>query len=81
MNGERWQQIDRLFHAALARQAQDRAAFLAENCAGDDELRREIEDLIASHELPENFIETDACDLAAEMLAGVRDEVVNPFPA
>src|SRR5262245_26356092 len=70
MNGERWQQIDQLFHAALDRDARERATFLAESCAGDDELRKEIEDLIASHELPGNFIERDACDLAAEMLAG-----------
>jgi serine/threonine protein kinase/Tol biopolymer transport system component len=84
MNGERWQQIERLFHAALACQGKDRAAFLAENCTGDDELRREIEDLIASHELPENFIERDACDLAAEMLGGssagvVEDQTVGPY--
>src|SRR4030095_9196436 len=84
MNPERWQQIDRLFHEALACQARDRAAFLAENCVGDDELRREIEALIASHELPENFIEKDACDLAAEMLAGgstgvVEGQTVGPY--
>jgi len=70
MNREQWQQIDRLFHAALARPAQERAAFLAENCGGDEELRREIEDLIASHEQPKDFIENHAGDLAAEMLAG-----------
>src|SRR4030095_1455491 len=84
MNPERWQQIDRLFHEALACQARDRAAFLAENCVGDDELRREIEDLIASHELPENFIERDACDLAAEMVAVgsagvVEGQTVGPY--
>ena len=71
MNREQWQQIDRLFHAALSRPAQERAAFLAEICGGDEELRREIEDLIASHEQPKDFIENHAGDLAAEMLSGV----------
>src|SRR5262245_21363632 len=70
MNREQWQEIDRLFHAALARPAQERAAFLAENCGGDEELRREIEVLIASHQQPKDFIENHAGDLAAEMLAG-----------
>ncbi|HET9219492.1 MAG TPA: protein kinase, partial [Terriglobia bacterium] len=84
MNGERWQKIERLFHEALTRQGLERAAFLGENCAGDDELRKEIEDLIASHEQPENFIERDACDLAAEMVAGgnsgvVEGQTVGPY--
>jgi serine/threonine protein kinase/Tol biopolymer transport system component len=84
MNGERWQQIERLFHEALALQARDRAAFLAENCAGNDELGREVEALIAFHLSPENFIEKDASDLAAEMLADgsagiVEGQTVGPY--
>ena len=43
MTPERWRQVQDLCHAALARPAEDRAAFLATACAGDDVLRREVE--------------------------------------
>src|SRR3954463_15161150 len=39
-----------LFLAALARPATERAAFLAEVCAGDAALRREVESLLTFHD-------------------------------
>lgn len=48
MSGERWARIEALFHAALERPPAERSRFLAEACGGDDELRREIESLLAS---------------------------------
>jgi serine/threonine-protein kinase len=44
---ERWAEIERLFHAALDRDEQGRAAFLLETCGHDDALRREIDSLLA----------------------------------
>jgi hypothetical protein len=38
MKSELWQQLDTLFHAALERVPEERAAFLDEACAGDDSL-------------------------------------------
>ncbi len=72
MTPERWKQIDQLFHAALQRERSQRAAFIAESCAGDEALQKEIEDLLASHEQSESFIETPAADVAAELLAEGR---------
>jgi hypothetical protein len=40
MQAERWRQLERLFHSALERAPGERAALLAEACAGDEELRR-----------------------------------------
>jgi len=40
MTPARWEQISHLYHAALKRHVNDRAAFLAEACAGDNALRR-----------------------------------------
>ena len=40
---DRWATVERLYHAAQALPAEQRAPFLAEACAGDDELRREVE--------------------------------------
>jgi serine/threonine protein kinase/Tol biopolymer transport system component len=72
MQPERWQQIDQLFHLALAQEANGRAKFLEEECVGDAALRTEVEALIASHEQAQSFIENPASDLAAEILA--KDE-------
>jgi Tol biopolymer transport system component len=48
MTPERWQEIDRIWHAVLARPQPERAAAIVELCAGDDDLRREVESLLAS---------------------------------
>src|SRR5205809_5438671 len=45
MDPARWQRIKHLFKAASARPG-DRTAFLAEACPGDDDLRREVQDLL-----------------------------------
>src|SRR6266404_882576 len=69
MNPERWRQIDELFLAALEHEDVERAKFLNSACGGDESLRNEIESLIASHEQAESFIERQAFEAAAEMLA------------
>jgi eukaryotic-like serine/threonine-protein kinase len=42
MTPERWQQIEKLFHAALELKAREREAFLEEACGNDESLRREV---------------------------------------
>jgi hypothetical protein len=44
---ERWRRIESLYHAAQERALDDRAAFLAAECVGDDSQRREVESLLA----------------------------------
>jgi serine/threonine protein kinase len=44
---DRWQRVDQLFHAALARQPSERNIFLENACGGDETLRREVESLLA----------------------------------
>jgi serine/threonine protein kinase/Tfp pilus assembly protein PilF len=69
MTPERYRQIGELFHAALEVDAGERAAFLQTACAGDAELRREVESLIASHDQGTDFIESPALAVAAELMA------------
>ena len=57
MTPERWQTIEELFHAALQRGPDDHRSFLEEACAGDDELRHEVSELLASLEEAGDFIE------------------------
>ena len=68
MDRERWQKIDSLFEAALARPANERAAFLDQACAGDAELRAEVESLLA-HESVEDFMEDPVFPDAARVLS------------
>src|SRR5687768_16056349 len=71
MKPERWQQIEKLFHAALEHDPSERAAFLTRECGADKSLRREVESLLASHEQDRRSL--DAADIAADLL--VRDQV------
>src|SRR5215475_12463844 len=68
MNPERWRQIDQLLEAALERHHDERAAFLAVACAGDESLRLEVESLLRSDEAAESFIEEPATALVAEVI-------------
>jgi eukaryotic-like serine/threonine-protein kinase len=65
---DRWQQIEQLYHSALERDGNQRAAFLREACAGDDVLREEVESLLAQEKGAESFLEAPALDAAAKML-------------
>lgn len=48
MTPERWDKVAELFDSAVARDAEERAAFLDEACDGDASLREEVETLLAS---------------------------------
>jgi eukaryotic-like serine/threonine-protein kinase len=69
MTPERFRHVGEIYHAALAVEAQKRASFLDHMCAGDAELRSEVESLIASHEQAADFIDAPALAVAAELLA------------
>src|SRR5262245_61684510 len=69
MNQERWQQVEQLYHAALERAPNERAAFLDEACNGDSTLRQEVESLLAYDEPAQHFITTPPDAMAADLLA------------
>jgi serine/threonine protein kinase/Tol biopolymer transport system component len=60
MTPERWARIERLYHEALACGANKRGSFLADACAGDDALRREVESLLLAHDGGAAFLSTPA---------------------
>ena len=64
MTPERWAQIRQIFDGALERSEVDRAAYLRVVCARDDELRREVESLLASHDSAGDFLNKPAASLA-----------------
>lgn len=71
---ERRQQLEELFHAALARRPDERASFLSEACASDPELRAEVESLVSAHEQPGSFLDSSAYEVAADLIVDAEDE-------
>ena len=58
MSPEEWKEIDTLVQAAFERGPDERAAFLAEACAGKPEVRREVVALIEADSVAQSFLET-----------------------
>jgi len=69
MELDRWEQIERLYHAALERGPDAREAFLDEACAGDEDLRREVAGLLACDVPSDSFIQSPAIEIAARAMA------------
>lgn len=69
MTPERMQQIEAIFHEACNLAPGERAAFVAQACAGDQDLRREVELLLESDEQAATLIEAPAYQMAAPLLA------------
>ena len=61
----RWRRLESVVHAALARPAGERAGFLADACAGDDDLRREALSLLDRDSRADGFLATPLDALAA----------------
>jgi Tol biopolymer transport system component len=68
MKPERWKQVDELLEAALDCPAAERPSFLDRACAGDEELRRELESLLASDAQTAALIESLPARVAADLL-------------
>jgi serine/threonine-protein kinase len=60
MDADRWQQISRLYLEALERPVDQRDAFLAAHCQGDEALRWEVASLLAHHVDADGFLATPA---------------------
>ena len=65
MKTDRWAQIAAIYESAIERQPDDRGHFLLEACAGDEDLRREVESLLAQDVSREGLIERVAADAAS----------------
>ena len=68
MDEQRWRQVETVYHAALEREPGARDAFLAQACVGDEELRREVEELLRYDGAAESFIQGNALAFEARRL-------------
>ena len=71
-SSERWRQVEALFYQALDLKPEERPAFLDKNCAGDADLRKELDSLLASAEEPLDFLQQPVVKAAHEMMADDR---------
>lgn len=69
MDAERLKRTEEIFHAALEISPAERQSFLDESCGGDEDLRREVESLLAVNRTSNNIFDTPPESLAAEMFS------------
>lgn len=65
MKPERWRLIQEALHAALDLPPESRAEFLDAACAGDAELRAEVDELLEAHLGDPDFLDTPLLELAS----------------
>src|SRR6476620_8306534 len=76
MQSERWQTCTDIFHAALERAPDERNAFLEQSCAGDADLRRQVDLLLKYHDEAGEFIASPAVAESPELLADDPDALI-----
>jgi hypothetical protein len=72
---ERWKQIKDILYPALEMAVAERSSFLDEKCGNDNELRREIEALIAAHDAG-GHLESPAVERMAAVVSVSRDTLL-----
>ena len=84
MSPERYEQADKIFQSAVELAADQRGTFLDRACAGDAELRKEVETLLSYDQQAQGFIEAPVFEQAADLLADDQartlvGETIGPF--
>jgi serine/threonine protein kinase/Tfp pilus assembly protein PilF len=74
MNDERWRRIEQLFHEVADLAPGLRAEFLARACAGDDELRRQVESLLANDRSKDDVLGAAVANAVDELPAESSDK-------
>ena len=72
-----WERVKELFADALDREPAERPAFLDAACAGDTELRAEVDSLLATHDTTGDFIEKPAARHALGLGLNPPEEAPN----
>ena len=83
MDAERWRRVEELCHASMKIAGSQRAAFLQDACGEDEEIRREVESLLAHEGSEADFIVTPAFDVAVRLMANDKSSMraqTDPVP-
>jgi serine/threonine protein kinase len=65
---DRWQHLEGVFHAALARDEAERTPFVREACRGDESLRLDIESLLRFERDAQAFMQAPAFEVAPSLI-------------
>ena len=76
MQSDGWEKCTDIFNAALERAPGERSAFLEQECAGNEELRRRVDFLLKFDSQSEGFLETPAFETAPGLLLGNNDALL-----
>ena len=76
MQSERWKTCTDIFHAALERAPEERTAFIEESCAGDGNLRQQVELLLKYHDEAGQFMASPAAEQNPELLKEDPDALI-----
>jgi serine/threonine protein kinase/Tol biopolymer transport system component len=86
MTSEQWHRVKELFEAALELGPEERTTFLTRQCLEDEELRQEVQSLLAAHDADSGFMREPVGHLLTgnkpALLAGQRFgpyEVISPI--
>ena len=80
MEPERWQRVERIYHAAMECPPDERGTLLEDACAEDRSLREEVESLLHYGDRSAMLFERPAIEMVAQALAGdlLAKESKNP---
>ena len=73
MNPEQWRKIREIFEAASDRPADERAEFIAQACAGDEETRRRVEAMLAADARDNLLMDRPAWEAGGALMASLAD--------
>ncbi len=76
MTPERWRRVDELFRTIADRPLAEREALLTRVCGGDDELRREVLELLA-HDPPDSFLHDPIKHATVAVTHEPKDDLLN----
>jgi eukaryotic-like serine/threonine-protein kinase len=73
MDPERWKKIEDLLQSALQLPADQREAFVRQECSGDGELEQEVRSLLTSDREAKGFLQRPAIEVAARAITQAGD--------
>ncbi len=69
MSNDRWQRVEEVFDRAIELEKEDRASYLDHACAGDPDLRREVEEMLAADSARSHSLTNVVARAAGQALA------------
>jgi Tol biopolymer transport system component/tRNA A-37 threonylcarbamoyl transferase component Bud32 len=79
MDSQRWKRIEEIYHSVLELAPRERAAFIAEACKGDEDLRKEIEALAARDGSPTGVLDHAVWQRPGESTAPAPGTRLGPY--